>query len=61
MTAAVTITNAGSLAAHPGLEGALHELTGRIDEASMRRMNHEVDGSHRAPAEVAREFLGARR
>ena len=58
---AVTITNAGSLAAHPGLEGALHELTGRIDEASMRRMNHEVDGSHRAPAEVAREFLGARR
>ncbi len=57
---AVTIANAGSLAAHPGLPGALDELAGRIDEASMRRMNHAVDGGHRSPAEVAREFLGGR-
>jgi osmoprotectant transport system permease protein len=57
---AVTVTSAGSLVAHPGLQGALDELAGRIDEASMRRMNHAVDGGHRSPAEVAREFLGAR-
>jgi osmoprotectant transport system substrate-binding protein len=57
---AVTIANAGSLAAHPGLQGALDGLAGRIDEESMRRMNHAVDGSHRSPAEVAREFLGGR-
>jgi glycine betaine/choline ABC-type transport system substrate-binding protein len=25
----------------------------------MRRMNHEVDGGHRAPADVARDFLRA--
>jgi len=54
---AVTVANAGSLVAHPGLEGALDALAGRLDEATMRRMNHAVDGLHRAPAEVAREFL----
>lgn len=54
---AVTVANAGSLLAHPGLEGALAALEGRIDEAAMRRMNHAVDGLHRAPADVAREFL----
>ena len=54
---AVTVANAGSLVAHPGLQGALDALGGRIDEATMRRMNHAVDGLHRAPAEVAREFL----
>ena len=45
------------LAAHPGLAEALAALAGRIDAAAMRRMNHAVDGEHRAPAEVAREFL----
>ena len=30
---------------------------GRIDAAAMRRMNLAVDGAHRSPAEVAREFL----
>ncbi len=54
---AVTVANAGSLVAHPGLQGALDALAGRLDEATMRRMNHAVDGLHRAPADVAREFL----
>ena len=49
--------NKKSLAAHPGLEAAVAALAGRMDEASMRRMNHLVDGEHRAPADVAREFL----
>jgi len=34
-------------------------MTSRIDAASMRRMNHAVDGEHRDPAEVARQFLAA--
>jgi glycine betaine/choline ABC-type transport system substrate-binding protein len=37
--------------------GALDALVGRIDAATMGRMNHAVDGEHRGPAEVAREFL----
>ena len=36
---------------------ALRGLAGRIDAAAMRRMNLAVDGGHRAPADVAREFL----
>jgi osmoprotectant transport system substrate-binding protein len=41
----------------PGLQAALAELSGRITGPAMRRMNEEVDIDHKAPAEVAREFL----
>jgi osmoprotectant transport system permease protein len=58
---AVPIANAASLVRHHGLREALESLAGRIDEASMRRMNHAVDGEHRAPRDVAREFLAAAR
>jgi osmoprotectant transport system substrate-binding protein len=54
---AVPIVNTASLAGHPGIEAALGALAGRIDEAAMRRMNLAVDGAHRSPAVVAREFL----
>lgn len=54
---AVPVMNEAGLARHPGLAAALDSLAGRIDEASMRGMNYAVDGEHRAPAEVAREFL----
>jgi glycine betaine/choline ABC-type transport system substrate-binding protein len=57
---AVPVMNEAGLARHPGLAAALESLAGRIDEASMRRMNYAVDGEHRAPADVAREFLGHR-
>jgi osmoprotectant transport system permease protein len=56
---AVAVMNAKSLRAHSGLETAIAELAGRIREDAMRRMIHEVDGKHRAPATVAREFLHA--
>jgi osmoprotectant transport system permease protein len=36
---------------------ALRGLVGRIDAATMRRLNHAVDGEHRPAAAVAREFL----
>lgn len=57
---AVPVANVASLARHPGLREALDSLAGRIDAASMRRMNHAVDGEHRAPRDVARELVAAR-
>jgi osmoprotectant transport system permease protein len=54
---AVPILNEAALARHPGLAAALDALAGRIDEATMRRLNYAVDGEHRAPAAVARELL----
>ncbi|MEP6938138.1 MAG: glycine betaine ABC transporter substrate-binding protein [Rudaea sp.] len=41
----------------PGLEKALGELSGRITDAQMRRMNEQVDIEHRSPAQVAHDFL----
>ncbi|HEY3119595.1 MAG TPA: glycine betaine ABC transporter substrate-binding protein, partial [Vicinamibacteria bacterium] len=55
---AVPVVHEASFAEHPGLDAALAALAGRIDEAAMRRMNLAVDGEHRRPSDVAREFLG---
>lgn len=41
----------------PRCARALDALAGSIDDATMRRLNFEVDGRHRAVAEVIREFL----
>ena len=49
-----------ALASYPGLEAALQELTGKISDQEMRKMNYEVDVKHRPPAEVAREFLNGK-
>ena len=46
-----------SLRAHPGLREALTELSGKISDDDMRRMNYEVDGKHRSPEQVASAFL----
>jgi osmoprotectant transport system permease protein len=54
---AVTIVNRASLQRHPGLQEAVAALEGRLDAATMRRLNLAVDGAHRPPAAVAREFL----
>jgi glycine betaine/choline ABC-type transport system substrate-binding protein len=49
-----------TLARYPALRGALEELSGRISDAEMRRLNYEVDGRHRPAAQVAAEFLRVR-
>jgi osmoprotectant transport system substrate-binding protein len=49
-----------TLARIPGLRAALSELSGRISDAQMRRMNADVDVDHKTPAEVARNFLNHR-
>jgi glycine betaine/choline ABC-type transport system substrate-binding protein len=48
-----------SLARVSGLEQALVELSGRLPDAVMRRLNFSVDGEHRPPAQVAQRFLDA--
>jgi glycine betaine/choline ABC-type transport system substrate-binding protein len=54
---AVPIVNEASLKAHPAIASVLGALAGRVAAAAMRRHNLAVDGGHRAPAAVAREFL----
>ena len=46
-----------TLARVGGLEEALGELSGRLPDGVMRRLNFAVDGEHRPPAEVAAKFL----
>jgi osmoprotectant transport system substrate-binding protein len=46
-----------SLKKFPGLKQALDELSGRITEAAMRRMNERVDIDHESAAKVAHDFL----
>jgi glycine betaine/choline ABC-type transport system substrate-binding protein len=42
-----------------GLRAALAELSGKISDAAMRKLNYEVDGKHRPLREVAQEFLAS--
>jgi glycine betaine/choline ABC-type transport system substrate-binding protein len=42
---------------YPQLKSVLAELSGRISDAAMRRMNGAVDVEHRPAVEVARDFL----
>jgi osmoprotectant transport system permease protein len=58
---AIPVTNRASLQQHPELARALAELAGRLDERTMRRLNLAVDGEHRDPAAVAREFVQSSR
>jgi osmoprotectant transport system permease protein len=57
---AVPVVRAATLLAHPELRDALHGLAGRIDEATMRKLNQAVDIERRDPAQVVREFLERR-
>ena len=45
----------------PRCRAALDSLAGMIDDATMRRLNFEVDGRHRDAAAVVTEFLARRR
>jgi glycine betaine/choline ABC-type transport system substrate-binding protein len=46
-----------TLAREPRLRAALEELSGRLPDAVMRKLNYAVDGEHRPVAEVAAGFL----
>jgi glycine betaine/choline ABC-type transport system substrate-binding protein len=58
---AVPIVRSETLTAHPEVRNALAQLAGVISDADMRRLNFEVDGRHRDPAEVVHEFLQSKR
>jgi osmoprotectant transport system substrate-binding protein len=57
---AVPLVRRAMLDKHPQASAALGQLTGKISEDEMRRMNYAVDGGHRDPAEVVREFRKAK-
>jgi osmoprotectant transport system permease protein len=54
---AVPVIRAATLLKYPQVGQVLRRLAGRLDAAAMRRMNYAVDGNHRDPADVVREFL----
>ena len=45
---------------HPEVGAALNELAGVISDEDMRRLNYAVDGQHRDPTDVVKEFLQQR-
>lgn len=53
---AVPLVRAEALQRWPQMKPALDALAGRISADDMRTMNEAIDGQHRDPAEVVREF-----
>jgi osmoprotectant transport system substrate-binding protein len=51
------VVREATLARFPQLREALEQLSGKIGDDAMRKLNYAVDGLHRTPAEVARGFL----
>ncbi len=47
-----------SISKEPRVRAALEELTGKLTTATMQKLNAQVVGKHRRPADVAAEFLG---
>jgi glycine betaine/choline ABC-type transport system substrate-binding protein len=54
---AAFVVRGGTLRKHPKVREVLELLAGRIDNATMQRLNYTVDEEGRREAEVAREFL----
>ena len=46
-----------TLDANPKVAEALNALAPKLTDDTMRRLNYEVDGNKREPADVAKEFL----
>ncbi len=53
---AVPLVRADALKRWPQIQTALDALAGKISADDMRAMNEAIDGQHRNPAEVVREF-----
>ena len=54
---AAIVVRAETLAAQPGLRAALDRLSGKLTAEAMRDLNYQLDGKHRPPREVARQWL----
>jgi osmoprotectant transport system substrate-binding protein len=57
---AVPLVRAEALQRWPQIQVALNALAGKITADDMREMNESIDGQHRDPAEVVREFRDKR-
>jgi osmoprotectant transport system substrate-binding protein len=57
---AVPLVRRAVLDKYPEVGAALAQLSGKISEEEMRRMNYAVDGEHHNPAEVVRMFRAAK-
>ena len=53
---AVPLVRAEALKRWPQMQTALDALAGKVSADDMRAMNEAIDGGHRDPAEVVREF-----
>lgn len=53
---AVPVVREDALRMHPAVARALQQLAGKCTEAQMQAMNHAVEGEHRDPADVIRDF-----
>lgn len=53
---AVPVARMATLDKHPEVRAALAALAGKVSEDEMRHLNYSVDGQHRDPADVIREF-----
>jgi glycine betaine/choline ABC-type transport system substrate-binding protein len=51
------VVRKAALARYPPMRPALEQLSGRLPDEVMRRLNYEVDGKHRRAEQVAEEFL----
>jgi osmoprotectant transport system substrate-binding protein len=51
------VVRTATLQRFPKLREALEELSGRISDTTMRRMNEQVDVEHKSVVDVARDFL----
>ena len=58
---AVPVIRKQVLQQHPEIEGALDELSGKISDAEMQKMNYLVDAQRRDTQDVVREFLRAKK
>lgn len=56
---AAPVVREETLHRHPEIRAALGELAGRLDDATMRRLNYLADVEHRDIRTLAREFLAS--
>jgi osmoprotectant transport system substrate-binding protein len=54
---AVPVIREQSLQQHPEIGPPIAALAGKISDQEMQQLNYAVDGQHRDPAQVVREFL----
>ena len=57
---AVPVVRKAALERFPTLSAVIGELAGKVSAADIRQMNYAVDGLHREPAAVVREFRKAK-